>query len=851
MRFPIGNNSIDVTPLGDSALKIEWGNQPRLIRAFCRIFTEQSIPGVRDIVPAYKSVVVHFDPDAASSNDCHREELIESIRNRLRQGLNEQDREAKVIEIPVLYDGEDLEAISSYTGLTSNELIDRHRKASYRVRMIGFMPGFPYLEGLDDTIAMPRREVPRTIVPAGSVGIGGKQTGIYPFDSPGGWNLLGRTPVALFSPERSSPSWLAMGDVVNFRAIESSEFENIQRRQKIESLTESRASVEGVPLFEVIHPGLQTTIQDLGRWGRQAVGVTPGGVMDRDSARLANWLVGNRESTPLLEMAIVGPQLKALGDLKIAVVGAHSNLPAGRPLRIAAGEVIDLKQLTKGARSYLALGGGFVSDQVLGGQGTDLKAGFGGHQGRALTKGDQLLGTSTRQENDSLHHRNWFATTEKLVTEESEGRIRFLRGPQSELFSDSAWQSLCSESFAISSQSDRMGIRLNGKLPTENQSDMPSEPTVIGAIQVPPSGSPIVLMADRQTVGGYPVIGVVVTVDLPKLAQLRPGEEIRFVEITLEEADRLLADRKRNIKMLEVGIKQTVGNNKVAAITKPFENIVSEASKEIDLNGDAGEGVGNDEEFIPLLTSVNIACGAHAGGDATMRRAVQIAVESNVAIGAHPGLPDRKNFGRKEISLQPTEAHDLVLEQIKRLQTIADEFEVDLQHVKPHGALYHMAAREAGLAKAIAKAVVASKGPRWLLGPPGTELETAARNANLHFAAEAFADRAYDASGNLVARTEPKALLTDSVQVVRQACSFVLEGIIDSRSTPPEILPDQLSSDQQGAEGRGITTVALKSAFKPKTLCLHGDTPQAVSLAQAVREGLQKANIRVRRFGSC
>lgn len=226
-------------PLGDSAVMITLGDAidertHRLVRAASSRIRGDPPPGFVDLVPAYVSIVVHYDPTVASrgSDGTPHERVVKSLRDRL-VGLDVGELPAtRLVEIPVCYGGElgpDLDDVAQSHGLTPQEVVELHAGAEYLVYMIGFMPGFAYLGGLAERIVTPRRTTPRTAVPAGTVGIGGRQTGVYPLVSPGGWNLIGRTPVKIFDIAREEPTLLETGDRVRFRPISRAEFDEALR----------------------------------------------------------------------------------------------------------------------------------------------------------------------------------------------------------------------------------------------------------------------------------------------------------------------------------------------------------------------------------------------------------------------------------------------------------------------------------------------------------------------------------------------------------------------------------------------------------------------------------------------
>ena len=236
-------NALALEPLGDSALLVRLGDHidtatNRCALALAETLRAAALPGIRDIVPAYASVCVHYDiavfanvAGAKSPNLLAAEQIGEIaakfLETRAARPNTDVDGEASPLEIPVCYGGEfgpALGDVAAHAGIDEHSAIERHAKGDYRVAMLGFMPGFPYLLGLDASLHAPRRASPRTRVPAGSVAIGGAQTGIYPRELPGGWQLIGRTPLVLFNPDRGQPALLQPGQRVRFRAIDAGEF---------------------------------------------------------------------------------------------------------------------------------------------------------------------------------------------------------------------------------------------------------------------------------------------------------------------------------------------------------------------------------------------------------------------------------------------------------------------------------------------------------------------------------------------------------------------------------------------------------------------------------------------------
>jgi len=243
----------------------------------------------------------------------------------------------------------------------------------------------------------------------------------------------------------------------------------------------------------------------------------------------------------------------------------------------------------------------------------------------------------------------------------------------------------------------------------------------------------------------------------------------------------------------------------------------------VDLNCDLGEGAGHDAELMPLITSANIACGAHAGDAATMRATVALALKHGVAVGAHPGFADRENFGRRELALAPDEVHALVLRQVRELQGIVQQQGARLAHVKPHGALYNMAARDGVLARAIATAVYEADPRLILVGLAGSKLIEAGAAGGLVTASEVFADRTYQSDGSLTPRDRPDAHITDGDVAVAQVLRMVREGRVRATDRSDVVI-------------------------RADTVCVHGDGPQAVGFARRLSAEMKAEGIELSRL---
>ena len=313
---------------------------------------------------------------------------------------------------------------------------------------------------------------------------------------------------------------------------------------------------------EVLRGGWLTTLQDGGRRGHAAAGIGRAGAMDEVALRLSNALVGNAPDAPALEATLQGPLLRIEVATTIALAGAAFDLridgvpaPAWRPLPVAAGALVDLGRARRGCRGYLALAGGFAADPVLGSVAMDLNAGLGPFGGRPLATGDVLSSGTPRTAlagipSWSLDPRPWFDPDPHRV-------LRLLPGSHEAAFTAGARAALFDSAFRIDPASNRVGLRLQGStLALAAPLEIASTPVAPGTVQVPPDGQPIVLMAEHPVTGGYPRIAQVAAIDLPFLAQRRPGDAVRFAPIGIEEAQTRYLAREEALQRLALDLHQ-------------------------------------------------------------------------------------------------------------------------------------------------------------------------------------------------------------------------------------------------------------------------------------------------------
>ncbi len=548
-----------IDALGECALLVSLGegtgeSTNRRVHGLARIAREANIKGLLELVPAYASLLFVFEPEV-----CSVESLREQIRSLLERPGQYLDAEPRTVEIPVSYGGawgRDIEAVATLHGRSWQEVVDLHTAPLYRVRFLGFMPGFAYLDGLNPHLATPRHTTPRVRVPAGSVGIAGNQTGVYPLDSPGGWQIIGRTGLKMWDVVREPPALLAPGHTVKFVASgdDIAEFPP-NRAFPHPSLT------TGWPTMEVLHAGALTTVQDLGRRGYGHVGLSGGGAMDPDAMALANWLVGNEPVAGALELTWSGPTLRALSTVVIALTGADMGcevggnpVPSGVSWLVRAGSLIRFRHdsaLTHRLRAYLAVGGGIDVPLVLGSRSTYMPAGFGGYVGRPLHAGDIL--STCQMSRSPVEFAGRILREEHVQPLGDCAVLRVVRYEGKGAATRQAVQELMEAEFVVNRSSDRMGIRLEpvgGNYIMAPREEVISFGVVRGTIQLPAGGAPLVLGADHQTTGGYPVAGVVPRVDWPVMAALLPGQRVRLREIGVDDARRAYVESRRRLAHL-------------------------------------------------------------------------------------------------------------------------------------------------------------------------------------------------------------------------------------------------------------------------------------------------------------
>jgi len=481
-------------PFGEAALRIAAAS-PEAAWAVAAAVRDAELAGVLEAVPGFDSVLVEFEPDRTAFA-----EVAESVA-RLR--VFRPHGRGRTFDLACVLDGPDLDEVGALTGLGRDGVRRALLGATLRVAVLGFSPGFAYLAGLPDPLTrVPRRATPRLSVPAGSVAVAGGHAAIYPRATPGGWQLVGRTDALLFDPGASPSASLRPGDRVRLHEVAA-----IGTPPGEEAARAPRRAPN--PVFDVLSPGIATTLQDRGRTGVAHLGVPRAGAADSVAHALANTLVGNGPDAACLEVTLVGPTLLCRSETHVAVVGEEpvvsiDGRPAGsgRVVPVAAGQRLQVESTGGALRASLAVRGGFDGPVLFGSRATDRLSGLGGGP---LVAGDEL-GLAGPIGPMASHLRPGAPGT--LAA----GGRRTLRVLPVGEGADPWTTPLPAGPCEVEAGSDRIGIRLRATGPTAlGIAEMASAGTTLGTVQVPPDGHPVVLLADHATLGGYPGAAVVIT----------------------------------------------------------------------------------------------------------------------------------------------------------------------------------------------------------------------------------------------------------------------------------------------------------------------------------------------------
>ncbi len=553
---PVG----EVRDLGDRALLVGVAD-PGAGRHLTRRLDGAWPAGSVEIVGGFSTVMV-----ALADPEIELDDVRGAVDDVLRSGATtlamtdppgapdgaDPSTPGRAFTIPCAFDGPDLVEVAEHLGCAPRSVVDLLTDQPLTVAVMGFSPGFAYLDGLPEALrAVPRRDSPRPVVPAGSVALANGHAAVYPVSSPGGWQLVGRTGFPLFSLAGPPYATLAPGDDVRFCVA--------GRDDPLEPAPLAsptwRPPRGSRPVLETEVPGWRCVLQDGGRRGVAAIGVPSAGAADPDSYTLANRLVGNEDIAGAVEITAGGARLRALGPCHIAVVGGVVGIgvdgtpaPSGQVLPLVPGQVLDIGLLTRGVRCYLSVAGGVVGPAAFGSCASDELSGIGPGP---LARGQVLLaGPWNPPLGDHL-----VPVDRPDVDGGGPGvALRVVPGPHSERFRPDALERLARHRFVVGDDSNRVGLRLRAEGDgsfagaRSDPAELDSHGVVTGAIQVPPGGDPVVLLPDHATLGGYPVVGVVVSADHGLLGQCGPGTVVRFVPISCDEA---LAARQVSRRWLE------------------------------------------------------------------------------------------------------------------------------------------------------------------------------------------------------------------------------------------------------------------------------------------------------------
>lgn len=493
---------VRILQAGDDGLLVEFDEVPaEKLHALALILRGR--PDVEACIVAHSSLLLlGRSADAVESLRESFELALEAAEN-----LVDDVRQGSIIEIGVDFSEEcapDLADLAISAGLDRQAVIARLTSTTFRARYLGFLPGFAYLEGVPEEFAMPRRTVPRTKVPEGTFAIAGTVAGFYPEDSPGGWNLLGRTDVRFWNPRRDPPNAVTPGD--ELRIVDATGYLEFSRRRLPEPV------LVGPSVAEVLQPGLMTRIVGPAAFDRCAHGIAPGGPFDPEIVALANRVVGNHPNAAVLECAAVGPGLRFVRPSRVAAYGArvsplvNGHKVAQHAIEVGEGDLLTFGRISEGFRVVIAIDGGIE----------DPRAHYAPRPVR-LMKGDVIHGAGIEPRGGTI----------RPVERSNEKTVRVLVGPHP--VSDEALDFFLSTEWLITPQLNRMGIRLKSQQPPLNPpADLLTCGARFGSVQWLPGGDLVLMGPDHPVTGGYLQPVTVISADQWKLGQLVPGDRVRF-----------------------------------------------------------------------------------------------------------------------------------------------------------------------------------------------------------------------------------------------------------------------------------------------------------------------------------
>ncbi len=524
-------------PFGEAALLFRSAEAGE-VEAICFRLAEDPPDFVTDVACSSRAGLVTFDPSLSGPDEAEA-----AVRKAAEDVARVPVRPAREFRIPVVLDGVDLAELLEGAHASLQEFAEELTSRSFPVAHLGFAPGFVYLDGLSERFRRQRRASPRTRVPAGSVAIGGSYLGIYGAATPGGWNLVGTTRQHLFDEHRDPPMELRPGDSIRFSVVAEHDKEPPHQQDAGETDPSAHATLE------VLEASGAACIEDGGRRCSGIWAVPRSGAADPWAHHLANLLAGNPATAPAIEIPLGRLRLRALAPLHLASSGVGLRITLdGHPVEeghcfpVAEGQLVEVTASPESTYGYLAVAGGIHARRWFGSASHDRLSGFGTPP---PASGQTLLALPPgAPPKDHL-----------LPSRPARTRIRVVKGPHFESFSEEERSLLVQAEFTIAVASSRVGVRLAGSAfpMRENRALAESEPLALGAIQVPPGGEPIVMLADHPVTGGYPVIATVILADLDLIAQPRPGSVARFQYVDAEDARSAYRQRLATESRLAVG----------------------------------------------------------------------------------------------------------------------------------------------------------------------------------------------------------------------------------------------------------------------------------------------------------
>lgn len=509
--------SLRFLPVGPRTLLVELPDLDATLALFDAL-AAQPLPGIAEVIPAARTLMVRSRPGHPADG-----RLAAAIAARMPAAARRREAAAEVVELPVVYDGEDLAEVAAHLGLSTGEVVAAHEAATWQVAFCGFAPGFAYMTGDDPRFDLPRRATPRARIPAGAVALAGRFCGVYPQASPGGWQIIGTTPVPMWDLSRDPPALLRPGMRVRF----------VERRGAVHAAHPAAPAPTAATGLRVLAAAFPILVQDAGRPGQAGQGISASGAMDLPSLRRANRRAGNPSDSPALEVTLGPVRLTVDAPATLVLDGAadRAEIESGearvpvdvsRPFALDPGEVLVVPPPARGMRSYLARRGGFDVPRLLGSAATDTLANIG----PAPLGAGAVIGFA---DDPAMAVDPIPAEAARLPAAGETVLLPVTLGPRADWFADEVVARFLAQAWEVTPQSSRVGIRLAGEALERDARELPSEGTERGAVQVPHSGQPVLFLADHPLTGGYPVIATVLPEALPLAGQVPPGARIRFV----------------------------------------------------------------------------------------------------------------------------------------------------------------------------------------------------------------------------------------------------------------------------------------------------------------------------------